>query len=159
MTQDISILLVEENRVDALNMVRAFSHLGLSYPLQTAETAPEALQLLRADLYSPQNPRPNIIILSLPLMQRQGFHFMRIIRNDPSFADLDIVVLAATEKESDIVQAYRHHVQAFVPKPSNQDELHRVILALSSMWGITRRPRAHCLLPEDDSTRQQNLLT
>ena len=144
--------------MEMLNFLRACADIGLSYPLQTAESAAAALQILRDETYSLQDPRPNVVIMSLPLKQRQGYHFLRIVRNDPSFADLDIIVLSNSELESDVIQAYKYHVQSYISKPRNQQELTLLIRSLSTLWGMALRPRACCLLQQDDSTRSQQIM-
>lgn len=144
--------------MEALNFLRACTDTGLAYPLQTAETAAEALHILRAETYTVHNPRPNVVIMTLPLKQRQGFQFLRIVRNDPSFADLDIIVLSNSELEADVIQAYKYHVQSYIQKPRTPQELTQLITTLSTLWGMALRPRACCLLQQDDSTRSQQIL-
>ena len=156
---DDSILIVDENRVEALALVRGFNHNQLSYPLHTVESAAAALDLLRDDQWTPDNPRPNILLISFPLRDRQGIHLLRILRGDPSFSGICIYVLSRSEMEADIIEAHQYHIQGFLMRPSEQGQINDMITQLARMWGMTRRPRAHCMIPiDDESTRSQRII-
>ncbi|NRA47913.1 MAG: response regulator, partial [Phaeodactylibacter sp.] len=57
----ISILLVEDDEVDVMNVKRAFRKNNISNPLMVANNGQEALQVLRDE----STPTPRIILLDV----------------------------------------------------------------------------------------------
>ena len=156
---EISVLLIEENRVEVLNLVRAFNENKLSYPIHTAENPAQGIALLRSEEWSGDNPRPNVVLLSLPLKQQGTFHFLRIVRSDPQLSELDIFVLSRSEHARDLLEAYKYHIQGYLPWPQGQENLRQLIFKLGQFWSISQRPRTHHILDKnDDTTRSQVLI-
>ncbi len=156
---DISVLVIEENRVEVLNLVRAFNENKLSYPIHTAETPAQGLALLRDLQWSSDNPRPNVVLLSLPLERQGSFHFLRIIRSDPQLSDIDVFVLSRSDHARDLLESYKYHIQGYLAWPQGQEQLRQMIATLGQFWSITQRPRTHHILDKnDDTTRSQVIL-
>ena len=145
--------------MEVLNLVRAFNENKLAYPIHTAENPAQGIALLRSAEWSMDNPRPNVVLLSLPLERQGTFHFLRIIRSDPQLAELDVFVLSRSELARDLMEAYKYHIQGYLPWPQGQEHLRGLVSTLGQFWAVTKRPRSHHILDKnDDTTRSQVIL-
>lgn len=140
MRDDLSILLIEDDRVGALNVMRAFNHNNLSYPIHIAEGPQQALELLRSDQWRPANPRPNIILLDLLKPRQKTFEILDSLEQDEAFNNIDVYVFSVNENQNYIHQAYAYRIRGWILKPENQEALNVSVQRLADYWAMTCRP-------------------
>src|SRR4030065_440531 len=109
-----SIMLVEDDQVDAMTVRRALKELHVMNPLQHVENGEEALNFLR----NPANPRPCLILLDLNMPIMGGIEFLQIAKHDESLKGIPVVVLTTSEEQEDKVESFQLGVAGYMRKPA-----------------------------------------
>ena len=89
----VSILLVEDDDVDAMGVERALKKLRLANPLFRARDGLQGLEMMR----SQKIPRPFLILLDLNMPRMNGLETLREIRRDPALTKSVIFVLTTSK--------------------------------------------------------------
>lgn len=125
-----SVLLIEDDEVDVLNVKRAFRKKGFSQHLHLAENGLDAAEKLAGD--NAFEPYPDLILLDLNMPKMGGFEFLRLREENPRLADIDVYVMSTSAAESDIKMAQDLGAKGYVVKPLYTDrfadELEKILL-------------------------------
>src|SRR3569832_76362 len=114
----VSVLLVEDDDVDALSVNRAFKKLKVVNPLHRAENGLQALNKLRgAQGEQKLTPTPKIIMLDINMPRMNGLEFLHELRNDPALRPISVVVLTTSNEDRDKIAAYDFNVAGYILKP------------------------------------------
>lgn len=142
----IEILLVEDNEDDVVLTTAAFKKGKVSNNMNVVGDGVEALAFLRREGQFSAAPRPDIILLDLDLPRMDGHELLKIIKDDPEFSAIPVVILTTSKAEEDIIKSYKSHSNCFVTKPVLMEDFERVIRTLEDFWFlIVRLPQ-----PEDE---------
>ena len=133
---DVSLLLVEDDDVDAMSVMRSLRTLGLTNSLFRARDGLHALEMLRSN----EIPHPRIILLDINMPRMNGLEFLHIIRADTQFSDSIVFVLSTSDLASDIKAAYRDHVAGYIVKKSVPDYFSEVARLLTNYWQTVEFP-------------------
>ncbi len=113
------ILVVEDN---ALNRSLLCQILSADYDVEEAENGQEALGVLREF-----GEGISLILLDIIMPVMDGYTFLSIMKADPSYSSIPVIVTTQNDAESDEVAALSHGATDFVAKPYKpQIILHRV---------------------------------
>ena len=113
------ILIVEDNEINRMLLGEILS---ADYQVIEAENGLEALSVLkeRGDVIS-------LILLDITMPVMDGYTFLSIVKKDPVFSSIPVIVTTQSDSESDEVAALSHGASDFVAKPYKpQIILHRV---------------------------------
>lgn len=124
------ILLVEDDDVDALTVVRAMKELRVSNPLRIAHNGEEALALLRGS----GGPMPGLILLDLNMPRMNGLEFLKVAKRDASLRRLPVVVLTTSRQEHDRRESFDLGVAGYMAKPVDYREFVGVIRTIRDYW-------------------------
>lgn len=114
-----TILVVEDN---ALNRELLCQILSSDYDVLEAEHGQEALDILKK-----YGERISLILLDIVMPVMDGYTFLSILKADPSYSFIPVIVTTQSDGESDEVTALSHGATDFVAKPYKpQVILHRV---------------------------------
>jgi len=86
------------------------------YDVLTATSGPEALERVKAD-------RPDIILLDVMMPGMDGFEVCQIIKSDPDYAHIPVVMVTALTDASDRVRGLEAGADDFLSKPLNDTAL------------------------------------
>lgn len=136
----LSVLLVEDDDVEVMNVRRAFQKMKLENPLYTAQDGVEALELLRGQRRAELDVFPRIILLDLNLPRMNGIEFLRELRNDPELKRLVVVVLTTSDDSRDVLEAFRLNVAGYVVKPPTFDGFVDALETVGSYWSLSELP-------------------
>jgi CheY-like chemotaxis protein len=137
----VSILLVEDDHVDVMNVQRAFNKNNISNPLVTAKNGLEALNMLKGEGgYQQLNPKPNIILLDLNMPQMNGIEFLKEIRKDNLLKSISVFVMTTSNSEQDRVEAYKLNVAGYILKPVSFEKFVSAVTILKSYWQLCEQP-------------------
>jgi CheY-like chemotaxis protein len=130
----MEILLIDDNPAD-VRMVRD----GLKDALPAARLSVaidgvEAIRFLRREGHHLRAPRPDLIILDLRLPKKSGFDVLAEIKQDPTLANIPVVVQSSSEAPIDIQRAYSLHANCYITKPAGFDEFTRTMRVLADFW-------------------------
>jgi CheY-like chemotaxis protein len=132
-SQEIDILLVEDNPNDAELTQRALKKKELDVRLVIARNGAEALELLFGGL------RPKVIFLDLKLPKIDGVEVLRRIRADARTKAMPVVVLTSSQEERDITESYRLGVNSYVVKPVEFDRFYKTVSDLGTYWLVLNK--------------------
>lgn len=129
---EVTLLLVEDDDVDAMAVERSFAKCHIGNPLVRANDGLDALEKVR----SGQVPRPFVVLLDLQMPRMNGLEFLEAVRQDPALADLVIFVLTTSKAEEDMTAAYQKQIAGYFVKEDRGRGFLNVIQLLDEYWNI-----------------------
>lgn len=137
----LSILLVEDDSVDVMNVQRAFVKNNITNPLHIAFNGVEALNMLRGSNGKPKiNPSPRIILLDINMPKMNGLEFLRELRNDAELKSLSVFVMTTSNDDQDKIEAYNLNVAGYILKPLSFEKFVNAVAVLNSYWKLCEQP-------------------
>jgi two-component system, chemotaxis family, response regulator Rcp1 len=141
MTDEIQILLVEDNPGDVRLTVEALKGAKVANELHVVGDGEEAIDFLRQRGRHADAPRPDIVLLDLNLPRLDGRDVLTDIKSDPDLAKVPIIVLTSSTAEADIHKAYELHANCYISKPVDFTEFISAVRSLEGFWlKIVRLP-------------------
>lgn len=133
-TQELQILLVEDDLGDCLLMAKFLGESRIRNRVAITRNGQHALDYLRRANGFEDAQRPDLIFLDLHLPQVNGQEVLRIIRNDPRFAAIPVIILSTSDSMADISDAYRSQVDLYLTKPRNLAQFASAIRFIETTW-------------------------
>jgi CheY-like chemotaxis protein len=134
--KEVTILLVEDDDVDAMTIERAFKKLRIGNTIVRACDGLEAFDILNdAGIAS-----PFIILLDLQMPRMNGLEFLEGLRKDPKHASSIVFVLTTSKADEDMISSYKHNVAGYFLKNSAGDEFLDIVNVLDGYWKIVHFP-------------------
>lgn len=133
----LHLLLVEDDRVDVMNVQRALKKNNITNPIYVAGDGAEALRMLR-DGTVPGSRR--LVLLDLNLPRMSGIEFLRALRADPELRATSVVVLTTSSEDVDKVGAYNLNVAGYLLKPITFARFVEMMAALNKYWMLVELP-------------------
>jgi CheY-like chemotaxis protein len=134
--REVSLLMIEDDDIDATAMKRALHKLKLLNPVYRARDGLEGIELLRAG----EVPSPYIILLDLNMPRMNGLEFLEELRSDPALTHSVVFVLTTSKSDEDILAAYREHVAGYLFKQRMDNDFLQVVGLLNHYWRIIELP-------------------
>jgi CheY-like chemotaxis protein len=130
------ILLVEDDRVDAMTVQRALRDLGITNRLDIVGNGEAALEHLRNE----ENQRPCIILLDLNMPRMNGIEFLGALRHEESLRTIPAIVLTTSREEQDKVDSFNLGVAGYMIKPVDYLQFVEVVRAINLYWTLSEIP-------------------
>ncbi len=128
------IMLIEDNRGDALLASRAFHEAQIENNLTVARTGEEALAMLRREGEHAALRTPDIILLDLNLPGLNGDAVLTAIKADERLRHIPVIVLSSSSSEADIARSYDLHASAYVVKPIDLKKFREVVTTIQQFF-------------------------
>jgi CheY-like chemotaxis protein len=128
-----AILLIEDDKVDAMTVRRALKELRVTTRLEHVENGEEALTYLR----DPNKNRPCIILLDLNMPIMNGIEFLQAVKLDPDLKRIPVVVLTTSEEQEDKVDSFSLGVAGYMRKPVDYQQFVETIRSIDAYWTIS----------------------
>jgi len=128
------LLLVEDNRGDAILAKRAFRQAQLPNAVTVAETAEQGLSILRREGEHTDAPRPDLILLDLNLPRMNGHEFLSVVKNDPALRGIPVIVLSSSKADGDVSRSYERLASGYIVKPIAPDVYADVVNKIELYW-------------------------
>ena len=96
------ILLVEDDKVDAMTVKRAMKEVNVNNKLIIVENGEEALKFLQNE----KNEKPCIILLDLNMPKMNGIEFLSIAKNDKQIKSIPVIVLTTSKADQDRLDSF-----------------------------------------------------
>jgi CheY-like chemotaxis protein len=135
--QAVTILLIEDDDVDALAVERSFTKRRIGNSIVRAKDGLEGLEALK----SGQVKTPFIILLDLQMPRMNGLEFLSAVRKDPNLSSAVIFVLTTSRAESDILASYENHIAGYFVKEDVGANFSEMIDVLEGYWQIAYLPQ------------------
>jgi CheY-like chemotaxis protein len=136
----VTLLLIEDDVVDAEAIQRAFRQQRIANPFVVVQDGVEALAALRGEAGATEVERPYIILLDINMPRMNGLEFLRELRGDPELRRSIVFVLTTSNREEDKLAAYEGHVAGYILKSRAGEDFLEVIKMLRSYWRVIEFP-------------------
>ncbi|CAM3206561.1 response regulator [Asticcacaulis taihuensis] len=130
------IMLVEDNRGDALLAARAFRQAEIENNLTVAETGEKALAMLRREGEYAGLRLPDIILLDLNLPMMSGKDVLAEIKTDDVLRHIPVIILSSSSAPPDIAGSYGLHANAYIVKPFNLENFSDVVRSIEQFFFV-----------------------
>ena len=131
----ITILLVEDDDVDVMNVRRLLRRSNASHPLLVARDGVEALALLGDAV-----PDRLVILLDLNMPRMSGLELLRTLKERAAGRAVPAVVLTTSGDERDRAEAERLDVAAYLVKPLTAEALMDILRLAERHWAAPNPP-------------------
>ncbi len=138
--QQFSLLVVEDDDVDVMNIKRALKKNELDLPFDRAANGLEALEILNQKFQVNGNLDKMVILLDLNMPKMNGIEFLQALRNDDRFRALPVVVLTTSAQQQDLEAAYNLNVAGYIVKPVEFYRFVEVMKVVSCYWSLCAMP-------------------
>ncbi len=140
MNKDVTIIVVDDDDIDAKGIERAFRKAHISNPIVRAESGIEALQMLRGTDGVEKINKPYILLVDLNMPRMNGIEFIQELRHDEMLKDSVAFVLTTSKAEEDKAAAYDLNIAGYIVKENvGQDFMHLVGL-IDHYWRLIELP-------------------
>jgi CheY-like chemotaxis protein len=130
------ILLVEDDQVDKMTVVRALKEIHVTNPLVHRENGEEAVHYLQ----DPASEKPCIILLDLNMPIMNGLEFLKAVKNDDKLKRIPIVILTTSEEQQDKINSFDLGVAGYMAKPVDYRQFVEVMRSIDAYWTISEMP-------------------
>ncbi len=135
MSDNRSILLVEDNPDDEKLVIRSLRRSKIANEINIARNGEEALNILFGDA-----PLPAVVLLDIKLPKIDGLEVLRRLRASDRTRLLPIVVLTSSSEERDIIDSYHLGANSYVRKPVEFDKFAEAVQQLGLYWMVVNEP-------------------
>ena len=130
------ILLVEDDQVDTMTVIRALKDIHVTNPLVQQENGEDALNYLRDS----NNEKPCIILLDLNMPIMNGVEFLQVLKHDDQLKGIPVVVLTTSEEQQDKMNSFNLGVAGYMAKPVDYRQFVEVMRSIDTYWTISEMP-------------------
>jgi CheY-like chemotaxis protein len=136
----VTILLVDDDKVDTMAVRRAFRELRIANPVIETRNGIEALEQLRGENGRQKIASPCLVLLDLNMPRMGGLEFLAELRSDPSLCRTLVFVMTTSAAEEDRMRAYDRNVAGYVLKHLPGQSFLDQIGMLERYWRIVEFP-------------------
>ena len=130
------ILLVEDDKIDAMTVKRSLRDIHVTNRLLLAGNGEDALQYLR----EPNIDRPCIILLDLNMPKMNGLEFLQVLKQDTILKKIPVIVLTTSKNEQDKLESFRLGVAGYMIKPVDYQQFVEVVRTINLYWTLSEMP-------------------
>ena len=137
MSNEMDILLVEDNPEDVEITLRAFQKHHIANKIHVVRDGEEALEcLFGTGRYADCSPCENtrLILLDLKLPKIDGLEVLQRCKTDPRTKHIPIVVLTSSREEEDLARSYNYGVNSYVVKPVDFPQFSDAVRQVGLYW-------------------------
>ena len=137
MSNEMDILLVEDNPEDVEITLRAFQKHHIANKIHVVRDGEEALEcLFGTGRYAECSPCENtrLILLDLKLPKIDGLEVLQRCKTDPRTKHIPIVVLTSSREEEDLARCYNYGVNSYVVKPVDFPQFSDAVRQVGLYW-------------------------
>lgn len=138
-TQEIQILLVEDDDIDAMAFDRHLRNANFKHEIHRAIDGGAALEMLRASGDS-AIPTPHMIVLDLNMPRMTGLEFLVELRADDRLCRSVVFVFTTSDAAKDRTHCFDHNVAAYLLKSRAGQRFEKLVALLESYVEIAEFP-------------------
>jgi CheY-like chemotaxis protein len=129
-----AILLVEDDRVDAMTVERALKDVHVANRLDLAQDGEKALEYLKT------HEAPCVILLDLNMPRMNGIEFLQIVKSDSVLKKIPVIVLTTSESDQDRLKSFELSVAGYMIKPVDYKNFLDVVRTIDLYWTLSELP-------------------
>ena len=136
------ILLVEDDPDDVKLTLAGLAENNLTDKVAVVRDGAEALDYLyrRGKFKMRGGGAPILVLLDLKMPKVNGLEVLKIIKADERLKLIPVVVLSSSRETPDLVECYKHGVNAYVVKPVDFAEFIKAVKQLGIFWAAVNEP-------------------
>jgi CheY-like chemotaxis protein len=137
-----TILLAEDDPGDVELTMAALEESHLADRVAVVQNGEEALDYLycRGKFKMRARGKPVVVLLDNKMPKVNGLEVLKTIRADDHLKTIPVVALSSSRETSDLMEFYRHGVNAYVVKPVDFSEFMRAVKDLGAFWAGVNEP-------------------
>ena len=141
LVEEIEILLVEDNPLDAELTMRGLKAEKLANNITWVKDGQQALDYL----FGPGSDTrrdgivPRLVLLDLKMPRVDGIDVLRAIKSNESTRRIPVVIMTSSQEESDVVKSYDLGVNSYLVKPIDFTALADVARQAGFYWLAVNR--------------------
>jgi CheY-like chemotaxis protein len=134
--QELEILLVEDNPLDAELTMRALKTAGLANSLLWVKDGQEALDyLFQEGQYADRGQSiPRLVLLDVNMPKVNGVEVLKAIKADPRTRRIPVVMLTSSSQERDMADSYHLGVNSYMTKPVDFEGFADIVRRAGYYW-------------------------
>lgn len=136
-TEEIEILIVDDNVHDAELAIRALSKTNIANKLVHLNDGVEALDFLNGTgSFSGRNiaSKPKVIFLDLKMPRLSGLQVLERIKNNEELKSIPVVILTSSAEDPDVRTSYELGANSYIVKPVDFDNFVKTVSDLGLYW-------------------------
>lgn len=130
------VLLVEDDKVDALTVTRAFRELDIANSVINVENGQDALDYLN----NQKNEKPCLILLDINMPKMNGIEFLKQFRQHELLNYIPVIVVTTSRDDSDKYEMFSLSVSGYMVKPIEYELFLKTINTIRSYWSLSKFP-------------------
>ena len=140
-TDQVEILLVEDNPRDAELTLRALKKHNLANRVVWVKDGAEALDFIFCSgTYAERsNGSPKLVLLDLKMPKVDGIEVLKTIKGDEHTNSIPVVMLTSSAEERDIVESYHLGVNSYLVKPVDFKYFMEVVSHMGLYWAVLNK--------------------
>lgn len=138
--QPVSILLVEDDQIDAKAFMRAIEKQRISNPMIRAKDGVDAWEILKGMHGDTPLARPHIIVLDINMPRMSGIELLRKMRSDDELRDSIVFVLTTSNDDQDKIEAYNLNVAGYMLKSDMGNGFLKAVELIDKYWRVVELP-------------------
>jgi CheY-like chemotaxis protein len=118
----VTILLVEDDDIDAASISRGLAGAKIVNPVVRARDGVEALEMLLGTNGQKRLAAPYLLLIDIRMPRLDGLSLIRAIRTNPFLQRTIIFILTTSDDDRDRIAAYDAHVAGYILKSNSPDQ-------------------------------------
>jgi CheY-like chemotaxis protein len=137
-----NILLVEDDSRDVELTLAALEEYNLANKVFVVHDGAEALDYLyhRGKFQMREGGNPVVVLLDNKMPKVNGLEVLKTMKADEDLKIIPVVVLTSSREMPDLVEFYKHGVNAYVVKPVDFSEFMEAVKKLGVFWAAVNEP-------------------
>ncbi len=129
------VLLVEDDTVDAMTVMRSFKELSITNNVEHKLNGVEALDYIK----SAEN-KPCLILLDINMPKMNGIEFLENLKKDEELRKIPVVMLTTSNDDKDKLESYNLGVAGYMLKPVDYQQFVQVMRSVNMYWTLSELP-------------------
>lgn len=121
MFQNVTMLHIEDDDVDAEAVERDLRAANFCMPIKRANCGMDALEKLHETAEELKLTPPCLILLDMNLPDMSGVEFLKQLRQDPHWHQAPVFVLTNSMREDDLRDAYEQGIVGYLHKDDHRE--------------------------------------
>lgn len=142
-----SVLLVEDNDLDAMKIQRAFRALKVTREVTRVHDGIEAIEAIHGAPTAPRIARPCVVLLDLNMPRMNGIEFLEKRLEDPELLASPVFVLTTSQDPLDVQRANRLAIAGYLIKALAMSEMLKTLAAAEEFWRACHLPDSETACP------------
>jgi CheY-like chemotaxis protein len=114
MDKVINILLVEDDKLDVIDMQRTLTKMNILHKASITRNGEEAIEYLNTVDYA---DRPDVVLLDINMPKMNGIEFLSNIRRRDEWKDLKVFIVTTSDERIDREATKKLGVSGYIVKP------------------------------------------